>query len=74
MKKKILFLLPSLHYGGGAGKVVSSLTMKISNEFDISIMTLFHFDKIYPFKGKYFSLKENLHFGRIFLTFSFFKK
>lgn len=67
MKKKILFLVPSLYFGGGAGKVVSSLTMKISNEFDISIMTLFHFDKIYPFKGKYYSLKENLHFGRIFL-------
>jgi len=66
MKKKILFLIPTLRIGGGAERVVSLLTTKLSEKYEIHIITFFHFKNLYPFKGKYYSLKENLFFGSSF--------
>ncbi len=71
MKKKILFLIPTLRIGGGAERVLSSITQKLSEKYEIHILTIFHFNNLYPFSGKYYSLKENLHFGR--LVFRIFK-
>jgi len=67
MKKKILFLIPTLRIGGGAERVLSSITKKLSEKYEIHILTIFHFNNLYPFKGKYYSLKENLYFGRLIL-------
>ena len=67
MKKKVLFLIPSLKIGGGAPKVVSSLTFKLAKKYDISILSLFHFQKNYPFLGKYYSIKEKHYFSAAFL-------
>lgn len=71
MRKKVLILIPSLEIGGGAEKVASSITQKLSKNYEIFILTFFHSKSLYPFKGKYYSLKENLYFGR--LLFRFFK-
>ena len=74
MKKRILILIPTLRIGGGAEKVASSLTLKLSKKYNIFILTFFHFKNLYHFKGTYYSLKENLHFGRlIFRLFNIYK-
>lgn len=74
MKKKILFIIPTLRIGGGAERVVSLLTTNLSEKYEIHIITFFHFKNLYPFKGKYYSLKENLFFGRIlFRIFKLYK-
>ncbi|MFX1375554.1 MAG: glycosyltransferase [Promethearchaeota archaeon] len=69
MKKKLLFLLPSLKLGGGAPKVASSLILNLAKKYDISILTLSHYQKIYPFVGKYYSIKEKHKIIAAFLRF-----
>ena len=69
MKKKILFLIPSLEIGGGAERTISLITKRLSKKYNISILTFFNLKKIYPFRGKHYSLKENTGFLNRFLTF-----
>lgn len=56
MKKKVLFLVPTLKFGGGAAKVASTLTIKFADKYDLSIISLFHHQELHPFKGKYYTL------------------
>jgi glycosyltransferase involved in cell wall biosynthesis len=57
MKKKVLFFIPFfMAKGGGLPKVASTLTLKFADDYDIFIITLFHYPEKYPYKGKYFSL------------------
>ena len=62
MKKRILFLIDSLKIGGGIERVISSLTNSLSEKYNIFLLTFNDFKQLYPFKGKYYSLKENLGF------------
>ncbi len=66
MKRKILFLIESLEIGGGAERITSMLTRKISERFEVFILTLKHFNKIYPYSGTYYSLNNNQNSSRIF--------
>ena len=59
MKKKILFLITSLQFGGGAEKNISLLANELNEKYDISIITFSSFKNDYKFKGKYYSLREN---------------
>ena len=59
MKKKILIIITSLFIGGGAERAVSILSQKLSISYEINILTFYHYKNLYPFKGIYFSLKEN---------------
>ena len=67
MKKKVLFFIPFFQAkGGGLPKVASTLALKFADEYDISIITLFHYQEKYPYKGKYFTLKvKNYYTGAI---------
>lgn len=74
MHKKILFLIPSLEIGGGAEKIASSLTTKLSERYKIAIITFYNNKSIYPFKGKYFSLKlREKSWKKIFLPTKIYK-
>ncbi len=74
MKKKILFLIPSLEIGGGAEKIASLLSIKLSIRYKISIITFYDKKDLYPFKGKYFSLKLKVKFWRkIFMSIKIYK-
>jgi glycosyltransferase involved in cell wall biosynthesis len=67
MKKKILFFIPFLkESAGGSPKLASILTMELADKYDISIITIFHFQECYPYKGKYFSLNVKRHFIGVF--------
>lgn len=60
MKKKILILINNLKIGGGAERVAASLTNRLSEQYDVFILTFNDFKNLYPFKGQYYSLQENL--------------
>ena len=59
MKKKILFIIEGLKSGGGAERVVASLTKNISTQFNVHILTIKDFKNKYPYGGKYYSLQKN---------------
>lgn len=67
LKKKILFIIDSLKLGGGTERVLANLTLFLSKNFEISILTWHHFKNLYDFNGKYFSLKENTGLLKNFL-------
>ncbi|MHA1250165.1 MAG: glycosyltransferase [Candidatus Helarchaeota archaeon] len=70
MKRKILFIIDSIKFGGGgAEKYISSLSLICRRNYFINILTLYDFKKKYPFSGKYFSLQENLKNQNILLKF-----
>lgn len=69
MKKKILIIIDSLKFGGGAEKLISSLSQIFNKNYFIYILTLFDFKKKYPFNGIYVSLKENLENQKVFSKF-----
>ena len=69
MKKKILIIIDSLKFGGGAEKLISSLSQIFSKNYFIYILTLLDFKKKYPFNGIYVSLKENLENQTVFSKF-----
>ena len=69
MKKKILIIIDSLKFGGGAEKLISSLSQIFSKNYFIYILTLLDFKKKYPFNGIYVSLKENLENQKVFSKF-----
>lgn len=69
MKKRVLIFVPSLMFSGGAEKVAASLSLNLAKKYDIYIVTLFHYDKIYPYRGKYYSFKEKSFFNGIILRF-----
>jgi len=52
----VLVFVPSLRYRGGSFKVAATLTQILSEKFDVSSLTLFHFKKKYPHGGKYYTL------------------
>ena len=75
MKKKILIIIPSLTIGGGAEKIAASLTNRLSEKFEISILTFYDFKNIYPHKGVHVSLKQNSKtWQKLFLPFKIYKK
>ena len=59
-KKNILIITESLIFGGGAQKFTSLIATGLSEKFNIFILTFDDHSDIYPFKGKYYSLRENL--------------
>ena len=69
MKRKVLIVVPSLMFGGGAEKVASTLSLNLSRNYDISVLTFFHYDDIYPFKGKYYTIQEPHLFGGLILRY-----
>ena len=58
MKKKILIVITSLVIGGGAERVASVITNKLSHMYDFSILTFYDYKNTYPYSGNYYSLKE----------------
>ncbi|MFX1523806.1 MAG: glycosyltransferase, partial [Promethearchaeota archaeon] len=69
MRKKVLIIAPSLMFGGGAEKVASALSLNLYRHYEVSILTFFHYDEIYPFKGAYYTIGERHHFSRFFARF-----
>jgi len=67
--KKVLLLLQSLRYGGGAENVVSTLSRKLSSKYKFLILTIHDFKNIYPHNGIYYSLQENQGLLQKFLSF-----
>ena len=67
MKKKVLFFIPFLKArGGGFPKVASTLTIKFADKYDVSIITLFHYQERAPIKGTHFTLAvKNYYTGAI---------
>jgi len=61
-KKTILILNDSLIFGGGSQKFTSLIANKLSERNFVSVLTFYEYDNLYPLKGKYISLKENLGF------------
>ncbi|MEE9378485.1 MAG: glycosyltransferase [Candidatus Lokiarchaeia archaeon] len=74
MQKKILFLIPSLEVGGGAEKIVSSLTIKFSERYEVFIITYYNIKDNYPFKGRFFSFRLKLKsWKRLLLPIKIYK-
>ncbi|MFX1446396.1 MAG: glycosyltransferase [Promethearchaeota archaeon] len=71
-KKRVLIVIESLKLGGGAERMTSVLTKRLSNKYDIYILTLKHFKDIYPFNGKYYTLFINSDSNK-FLKFKFIR-
>lgn len=69
MRKKVLIFVPSLMFGGGAAKVASTLSLNLSDNYEISILTFFHSIENYPYRGKYYSLQEKQFFKGVFVRF-----
>ncbi len=69
MKKKIIIFTYSLRIGGGAERIISSLTQKLSKKYEFYILTIQEFNNIYPIKGKYYSLNEKSMYFTKFLTY-----
>ena len=65
MKKKVLIITSSLTFSRGAPKVAAALTMSLSSKYNVSTLTFHHSDKLYPFKGTYFSLNEKSRFSHL---------
>lgn len=65
MKKKVLIITSSLRFSRGAPKVAAALTMSLSSKYNVSTLTFHHSDKLYPFKGTYFSINEKSHFSHL---------
>ncbi|MHA1272224.1 MAG: glycosyltransferase [Promethearchaeota archaeon] len=59
MKKKILFLIPSLELGGGAERAAANLSLKLSKFHEINILTFHDPKNKYFFNGNYYTFKEN---------------
>lgn len=59
MKKKVLILIPSLMLGGGAERVASSMSRKLSRRYEITVLTFYHYKNLYPYGGSYYSLDVN---------------
>lgn len=69
MKKKLLFLISSLEIGGGQSFLLSVTLSNLSENYNIYIITSQDYKNLYPFKGKYFSLKENIGIFQKILNF-----
>ncbi|MFW9827680.1 MAG: glycosyltransferase [Candidatus Thorarchaeota archaeon] len=74
MRKKIMILVPSLKFGGGAEKVASILSLNLAKNYEVAILTLYHFENIYPFKGTYYTIQEKHFLRGIFVRFFKMKK
>ncbi len=72
-RRKILIITSSLKFGGGAERFISLLTKYLISKFTISVVTFQHFKNLYPFKGKYYTFKENLKYFRNFKIFELFR-
>ncbi len=73
MKKKVLIVIHSLKRGGGAERAISNLTTQLSKKYYIFILTIHDFKNLYPFKGNYYSLRENIGLrGKILSSFKFY--
>ncbi|MHA1284638.1 MAG: glycosyltransferase [Promethearchaeota archaeon] len=59
MSRSILFIIDSLRFGGGAEKFLSLLTKYLPKKYNIHILTLNFYKKIYSFKGILYSLQIN---------------
>lgn len=55
-KKTLLFVIPTLEIGGGAERIASVLSKKLSKYYNIYILTFYEQKKNYPFGGNYNSL------------------
>jgi len=67
MRKRILFIIPSLEIGGGAEKVASSLTFELSKIYDVFIITFYKCKNHYKYTGLCFSLNQTIFSGKKFL-------
>lgn len=75
MKKKILIIIPSLEIGGGAERTASILSEKLSETYDISILTFYDYKKSYSYKGEFYSLKLDSKFWKkCFINLYIYKK
>jgi len=71
LKKKILLILDTLRIGGGTERLTSLITKKLSEKYDINILTFFNYEEMHSFKGKYYSLGNNSTTSSRFLVFNF---
>ena len=53
--EKLSLIIEGLKSGGGAERVVASLTKNISTQFNVHILTIKDFKNKYPYGGKYYS-------------------
>ena len=75
MKKKVLFFTPFLKArAGGSPKLASTLTTTLGDKYDISIITLLHFEESYPIKGKYYSLHAKSFFLGVLTRLNYLRK
>ncbi|MFX0025456.1 MAG: glycosyltransferase [Candidatus Hermodarchaeota archaeon] len=69
MEKRILFVVDNLKIGGGIERVISTLSKFLSKNYKIFFLAFRDFKNLYPFEGRYYSLKENLKTFNPFLKF-----
>ena len=62
---------PSLEFGVGAERFASLIATRLSKIYDVEVLTFFNTLNLYPFKGKYLSLKESIDLRKS--IYSFFK-
>ena len=58
-KKKILILTEDLIFGGGTQRFTSLIASRLSEKFNVFILTFYDYENRYHFEGKYYSLREN---------------
>ncbi len=68
-KKKILFIIPSLARGGGAERVASELSKRLSRKYELCALTFTNVNDFYSFDGDVYSLSENYSFPEKYIHF-----
>lgn len=61
MKKKILIFIQSLRIGGGAERIISYMTQKLSKKYNFHILTIQDYKNLYPINAKYKTINEKSH-------------
>jgi glycosyltransferase involved in cell wall biosynthesis len=76
--KKILFVIKTMEFGGGAEKALSTISDALNKDYEVSLLTFRKLENEYPFNVPRFNLEEEKmasgFFSKIFKAFDRAKK